>query len=145
MSKPAGRPLITMRQALEDPKVFGKILEGSSWTPWRAGLIESRGEKILKPEQPLIEPLTGRTTFPTKPVRRFTCCVGRRGGKTRAMAVYAAYLAAAAAPLLVGRPCQRADRAESADHAPDPASGGNEPRQRCSRPSFPRNRPMNGN
>ena len=27
MSKPAGRPLITMRQALEDPKVFGKILE----------------------------------------------------------------------------------------------------------------------
>ena len=36
MSKSAGTPLISKRQALEDPKVFGKILEGSSWAPWRA-------------------------------------------------------------------------------------------------------------
>ena len=66
---------------------------GDSWQPWRIG-IASRGEKLTKSERKILEPLTGRTTFPDQPVRRFTCCVGRRGGKTRSQAVYAAYLAA---------------------------------------------------
>ena len=46
MSKPAGHPLITMRDALEDPRIFGNILPGQSWAAWRAGLIVSRGEKL---------------------------------------------------------------------------------------------------
>ena len=92
--KPAARSLIHMRDALEDPRIFGQILSGESWAAWRAGLIASRGEKISRAERLLLEPLTERSIFPTKPVRRFTACVGRRGGKTRALAVMAAYLAA---------------------------------------------------
>jgi len=53
------------------------ILAGDSWQPWRIGMIASRGEKLTKSERKILEPLTGRTTFPDQPVRRFTCCVGR--------------------------------------------------------------------
>src|SRR5271169_1436114 len=93
--KPTGKSLVTMRQALEDPQIFGRILEGPSWGPWRTAMIASRGEKLItKTELKTFTALSGRTTPPHKPVRRFTCCVGRRGGKTRSQACYAAYLAA---------------------------------------------------
>ena len=31
--KPSGKPLISMRTALEDPRIFGGILKDKSWDP----------------------------------------------------------------------------------------------------------------
>ena len=36
--KPSGKPLISMRKALADPRIFGGILKGKPWDPWRSVL-----------------------------------------------------------------------------------------------------------
>ena len=50
MSKATGVPLVTMRDALADPRIFGRILEGPTWDAWRTVLIAARGEKVTKSE-----------------------------------------------------------------------------------------------
>jgi hypothetical protein len=47
-----------------------------------------------QPERKILEKLSGRTTFPTRPPTRLAFRVGRRGGKDRAASILAAYLAA---------------------------------------------------
>jgi len=39
-----------MREALADPRIFGNILKGKSWDPWRSVLIASRGGDLTKSE-----------------------------------------------------------------------------------------------
>jgi hypothetical protein len=46
--KPSGKPLISMRKALADPRIFGGILKGKPWDPWRSVLIAARGGQIHK-------------------------------------------------------------------------------------------------
>lgn len=88
------KPLVTMRQALEDPALLGKALSGESWLSWRALLIAMMGEALTGDERVLFKALTGRDCEPLEIVDEFWGVIGRRGGKTRAMAVLAAYLAA---------------------------------------------------
>jgi hypothetical protein len=45
-----------MRTALADPCIFGGILKGTSWDPWRPVLIASRGEDLTKSEMTPAEP-----------------------------------------------------------------------------------------
>jgi phage terminase large subunit-like protein len=45
-------------------------------------------------ERVIFKALTGRDSEPLEPVEEFWGVIGRRGGKTRAMAILAAYLAA---------------------------------------------------
>ena len=42
------RPITTMRDALADPDIFGKILPGESWAAWRVMLIAAMGEPPQK-------------------------------------------------------------------------------------------------
>lgn len=91
---PAVRPLVTMREALADPAIFGDVLPGESWAPWRVLLIASRGERLLDDERPIFAALTGREREPESPVEELWGIVGRRGGKSRAFSVLGAYLAA---------------------------------------------------
>jgi hypothetical protein len=51
------------------------------------------GEPLLPDELETFARFTGRTTAPTQRADEFWCCIGRRGGKSRAMAVLATYLA----------------------------------------------------
>ena len=88
------KKLITMREALASPLYFGTLLSGDSWVAWRVLLIAIVGEELTGPERALFQKLTGRPHEPGEPVEAFWGVIGRRGGKTRAMAILAAYLAA---------------------------------------------------
>jgi hypothetical protein len=88
------RKIITMREALESPAYFGALLSGDSWQAWRVLLIAIVGEELTEDERVVLKGLTGRDSEPLEPVEEFWAVIGRRGGKTRAMAVLAAYLAA---------------------------------------------------
>lgn len=87
------QPLMTMRDALEDPDTFGAILPGETWKNWRILLIASRGESLTADELEIFTMLTGRTEAPTVPCDELWGVIGRRGGKTRAFAVGSCYFA----------------------------------------------------
>ncbi len=88
------KPLVTMRRALEDPDLFGALLPGESWASWRVLLIALMGEPLTDDERETFAALTGREKEPLERVEEFWAIIGRRGGKTRAIAVLGAYLAA---------------------------------------------------
>jgi hypothetical protein len=88
------KPLVSIRAALADPDLFGKVLAGDSWALWRILLIAICGEALTEDERVIFEALTGRPYEPGERVEEFWGIFGRRSGKTRAMAVLAAYLAA---------------------------------------------------
>jgi hypothetical protein len=87
------RKLVTMRQALSDPDYFGSLLSGDSWAAWRVLLTAIVGEELTDEERVVFKSLTGRDSEPGEVVEEFWGIIGRRGGKTRAMAILAAYLA----------------------------------------------------
>jgi hypothetical protein len=88
------RALVSMRRALEDTNLFGAVLAGETWSSWRVLLIAAMGEPLTTEERAVFESLTGRPREPAERVDEFWAIIGRRGGKTRAVAVLAAYIAA---------------------------------------------------
>ncbi|PPQ33396.1 hypothetical protein CCR94_01980 [Rhodoblastus sphagnicola] len=82
-----------MREALDHPDIFGTILPGESWVSWRVLLIAGMGEELTEAEREIFRELTGRDYVPGIRCEEFWAIVGRRGGKTRAIAVLAAYIA----------------------------------------------------
>ena len=88
------KPIVTMRAALYDPDLFGRMLDGESWAAWRALLIAAMGEELTDAERAIFEALTGREREPLERVDELWAIVGRRGGKTRSVGVAAAYIAA---------------------------------------------------
>lgn len=88
------RKLVTVREALTSPAYFGNLLRDDSWRAWRVLLIAIVGEELTEDERAIFRDLTGRDYEPGEPVEEFWAVIGRRGGKTRAMAVLTAYLAA---------------------------------------------------
>lgn len=85
---------VAMRAALEDPELLGSLVPGDSWRPWRTILIAAMGEVLDDPERTIFKALTGRDAEPLQRVDELVAVVGRRGGKSRAAAVLAAYVAA---------------------------------------------------
>ncbi|MHC2018702.1 hypothetical protein [Methylobacterium sp. CM6247] len=85
--------LMTMREALESPHIFGTILPGESWANWRVILIASQGEPLTDAERVVFKELTGREREPDEPCDEVWGVVGRLGRKTRAFAVAASYFA----------------------------------------------------
>jgi hypothetical protein len=63
------------------------------WQAWRSLLLAAMGEPLNSDELDAFTRFTGRTTPPSQRIDELWCCVGRRGGKSRAMAVLAIYLA----------------------------------------------------
>jgi len=88
------RPILPLRRALSDPHVLGGLLDGPSWRHWRVLVIASMGEALDDDERALFREITGRAAEPGARVEELWGIIGRRGGKTRAMAVLAAYIAA---------------------------------------------------
>jgi len=88
------KPLVTMRDALADADLFGRVLVGPSWALWRVLLIAICGEPLRDDERVIYESLTGRAQGPSRRVAEAFLVIGRRAGKTRAAAVLAAYLGA---------------------------------------------------
>jgi len=86
------KPLVSMREALDDPQLLGNILSGDSWSAWRAVLIAAMGEKLTPAERRIFKKLSGGRSEPGVRVDELWAVVGRRGGKSRAASVLASYL-----------------------------------------------------
>ena len=87
-------PRISLRESLRDPNLLGGALSGDSWNPWRTLLIAAMGEPLYDDEREIFTKLTGRAHEPGQRVNEFVAVIGRRGGKSRAMATLACYIAA---------------------------------------------------
>ena len=87
------KPRVTLRQALDDPSLLGAALAGPSWHAWRSLLLAAMGESLQPDELETFTRFTGRSAPPSQRVDELWCCVGRRGGKSRAMSTLAVYLA----------------------------------------------------
>ena len=88
------KPRVPLRRALSDPNLLGDSLSGDSWAAWRAMLFAMMGEELEPDELASFRKLTGREAPPASPVDECVVVAGRRGGKTRAMAVLGVYIAA---------------------------------------------------
>src|SRR5262249_19179158 len=78
---------VSLRRALSDPALLGSSLAGDSWRTWRILLIAAMGEALTDDERETFKRLTGgREREPGRRVEEFTAIVGRRGGKSRAIA-----------------------------------------------------------
>jgi len=88
-------PIVTMREALSRPDYFGRQLGGDTWSKWRVLLIAIAGEPLTDDELVVFFALTNRQKQPEGRPREFWGVIGRRGGKSRAMAVWRLGLRAA--------------------------------------------------
>ena len=79
---------------MESRGYFGGLLGGDTWRAWRVLLIAIAGEELTPSERAVFRALTNREREPGEPVEEFWGVIGRRGGKTRAMAVLGAFVAA---------------------------------------------------
>ena len=86
-------PRVPLREALSDPNLLGTAIAADSWGSWRALLTAAMGEKLTADERQVFSNLTGREHEPLQRVDQFAAVVGRRGGKSRAMATLATYIA----------------------------------------------------
>jgi hypothetical protein len=86
-------PQTSLRKALTDPQLLGSVLGGESWAGWRALLLGAMGEKLKPGELETFRKLTNREP-PGKRVDELIAVIGRRGGKSSAIAGLAVYLSA---------------------------------------------------
>jgi hypothetical protein len=81
--------------ALDDPNLLGgSIRNQESWKPWRALLAAAFGLPLDPYQAELFRQCTGRAVPPGAPAAYLWLCIGRRGGKSFAMALIAVFLAA---------------------------------------------------
>src|SRR5262252_9736121 len=82
----------SLRNALSDSNLLGRALDGESWAAWRALLLSAMGEKLKPAELEHYKRLTGRSEPPSERASELWAIVGRRGGKSRAIATLLAYI-----------------------------------------------------
>ena len=81
-------------EALDDPNLLGASnRDAESWKPWKGLLAAGFGLPLSSDELALYRACTGRTTPPGAPAAYLWLVIGRRGGKSFAMALIAVYLA----------------------------------------------------
>jgi hypothetical protein len=89
-----GSRQISLREALSDDQLLGQSLRGKSWRRWRILLIAAMGEALTAEEREVFRELTGRDREPGVRCEELIGIIGRRGGKSLAVSVLAAYIAA---------------------------------------------------
>jgi hypothetical protein len=87
------KPLITMRQALSDADLFQREFGATSWMSWKLLLLAMLGEALTDEEREVFRTLTAREHEPLRRVQEFWGAIGRRGGKSRAIALLVTYIA----------------------------------------------------
>lgn len=83
----------TILEALDDPDLFGGMFTAPSWRPWRVFLAALQALPMDADALAVYRHHTGRTEPPAKPARYAELVVGRRGGKSRILALIASHLA----------------------------------------------------
>ena len=86
-------PVIALGRCLNDPNLFGRHFRGASWAAWKVFLAALFAEPADEAGLAAYRAHTGRTAWPTAPFREAAVIVGRRGGKSRTLALIAVYLA----------------------------------------------------
>jgi hypothetical protein len=89
--------MITLAEAMRDPKLLGETFAAPSFWPWHAVAKVVSGEPLDDREATLFRQCTGRTKLPTGPVAGLHLLIGRRGGKDRFQSAVGVYRAALAA------------------------------------------------
>ncbi|MDP2355488.1 MAG: hypothetical protein Q8M31_05445 [Beijerinckiaceae bacterium] len=96
--KPPPRPRqsdrLTLLDAMTDPKLFGSFFKDlDSWLAWTAFIASVFGLPMTEPQLAIYRECTGRTEPPTGAMREAVLVIGRRGGKSRILALIAVWLA----------------------------------------------------
>ncbi len=83
----------TILDAMDHPQVFGPHFRGDTWRAWRVFLAALFALPMDDDALALYRHHTGRTEAPTAPFTEAELVVGRRGGKSRVLALIAVFLA----------------------------------------------------
>ncbi|AEG31546.1 hypothetical protein [Thiomicrospira cyclica] len=83
--------MVTIRDLMNDPQLFGETFAGDTWNAWRALLSGFYGLPLTDKEADTFKQLTGRDSLPDAPHDELWLVVGRRGGKTNISALLAIY------------------------------------------------------
>jgi hypothetical protein len=84
---------VTLLEALRDLNLFGKHFKGQSWKAWRVFLAALFAEAPASDNLAVYRTCTGRAAWPQAPFTEAALIVGRRGGKSRTLALIAVFLA----------------------------------------------------
>jgi hypothetical protein len=84
---------VNILTALDDPALFAPHFRGDTWQPWRAFLAALFALPMDDTTLALYRAHTGRTAPPAQPFKEAGLVIGRRGGKSRVLALIATYLA----------------------------------------------------
>ena len=84
---------VSILEALDDPALFRPHFRGDTWKPWRAFLAALFGLPMDDDAATLYRHHTGRTEAPAAAFKETALVIGRRGGKSRVLALVAVYLA----------------------------------------------------
>ncbi|OPH82430.1 hypothetical protein B2M20_12400 [Nitrobacter vulgaris] len=85
---------MTLLDAMEDPNLFaGLFPDLESWLAWRAFIAAAFGLPMSAEQLAIYRSCTGRTEPPSQQMRTMVLVVGRRGGKSRILALIAVWLA----------------------------------------------------
>lgn len=84
------KPLVSMRQAVTDQRLFGFMLPGPTFLPQRTLLIGSMGEEMTDEEAAIWRTITGREPL-TERATEMSWIMGRRSGKTLSAACWSVY------------------------------------------------------
>jgi hypothetical protein len=79
-------------QAMSDPKLFAPHFRGATWQPWKAFLAALFGLPMDDAALALYRSHTGRQTAPVAAFVEACLVIGRRGGKSRILALIAVFL-----------------------------------------------------
>jgi hypothetical protein len=85
---------VSIIQAMDDPQLFGSAFpDTETWKPWRVVLKSLFGLKMTEAEIDIFRQCTGRSAPSPRGYQEFWGICGRRAGKSRILALVAAYLA----------------------------------------------------
>jgi hypothetical protein len=84
---------MTLLEAMLDPNLFGRHFRGKSWIAWKAFVAALGAEAPRGDDLATYSVCTGREAWPSSPFTEAALIIGRRGGKSRILALIAAYLA----------------------------------------------------
>jgi len=85
---------VSLIEALDDPELFAPLFQpASSWARWRSFLTALFGLPLSGEAFEHYKTHTGRDDVPSRPYREAALVCGRKGGKSRVLALVAVYLA----------------------------------------------------
>jgi hypothetical protein len=89
----SGLPAVSFASAFDDPELFAPLFARRSWRRWKVFLKALFGEPMTARELATYRHHTERVEPPAGAFREAALVIGRRGGKSRILALIAVYLA----------------------------------------------------